>query len=203
MANTQVQFGFRQIGYLPGSSYDMAQTPRAIQSTYSTVIGFGDIVMQTNATSPYIIQGVASSTPTQPIVGVFVGCLRTIAGQAPSYSPCWTGAAATDGTGYVIDAPNATFLAACSSAAITTSNIGHVVNYTTAGLTATTLGGGISIMTIDSGTIGTAAGGTAVTGLPFRVVGLYNGVGNGSDPATNFNWIVVGFNNQINRAASA
>ena len=48
-------------------------------------------------------------------------------------------------------------------------------------------------------TLGTA-GGTAASFLPFRVVSMYQGVGNGSDPTTNFNWVVVGFNFESNRA---
>jgi len=36
--------------------------------------------------------------------------------------------------------------------------------------------------------------------LPFQIVQLYQGIGNGSDPTTAYNWAVVTFNNQRFRA---
>jgi hypothetical protein len=44
--------------------------------------------------------------------------------------------------------------------------------------------------------------GTTASALPFKIVSLYQGIGNGSDPASNYNWVVVGFNQQINRSLS-
>lgn len=203
MANTQARFGFKHIGYLGGGSPDYQLTTRAIQSSNATAIGFGDPVVKANATSQYIVQAVATSSAnmTQPIVGIFAGCSYRPAGGIPSWSPYWPGAAAADAVAYIIDAPNALFLAATLLTAITTGGIGQVVNFT-GGAPATT-GGGFSIATIDQATLGTAAGATAVSGLPFRLIQLYQGVGNGSDPASNYNWVVVGFNNQVNRALSA
>ena len=195
MANTATQFGFRHIGYLPGSAFDMAPSTRGILKTYSTVIGFGDPVQKTNATSAYIVQGNASTTG--PIEGIFVGCTYVpSAGGSPVWSPCWPGvAAAADATAYVIDAPNAKFLVASYSAAITTANIGAAANYTFGGLTATTLGAGLSVCTLDPGSIATTSG-TAITNLPFKIVNVYQGIGNGSDTTSNYNWVEVTFNAQ-------
>lgn len=201
MANTQATFGFKHIGYLSGGAADYQLTTRAIQSSNASAIGFGDPVMKSNATSQYIVQAVASTTPTQPIIGIFAGCSYRPAGGIPAWSPFWPGAAAADAVAYIVDAPNALFLAASLLTAITTSMIGQVVNFT--GGAPSTTGGGFSIATLDQATVGTAAGGTAASGLPFRVVQLYQGVGNGSDPSSNYNWVVVGFNNQVNRALSA
>ena len=36
--------------------------------------------------------------------------------------------------------------------------------------------------------------GSRTATLPFRVVGLYNGVGNGSDATTDYNWVIVAAN---------
>lgn len=194
MANTQAQFGFKHIGYLSGAGVDYQQQPRLILKTYSTAIGFGDPVMRTNATSAYIVRGDASTTG--PIEGIFVGCQFTLSGGTPQWSPFWPGStAAADATGYVIDAPNALFLAATLLTAIVTANIGNVVNYTTG--TPSTVGGGYSIATLDQSTLSTA-GGTTMSAMPFKVVQLYQGIGNGSDPSSNYNWVVVKFNNQIN-----
>ena len=197
MANTQARFGLKHNGYLSGGAPDYQLTTRAIQSSNSTLIGFGDPVVKANATSPYIIQAVGTTVVTTPVVGIFQGCTYTPAGGVPTWSPYWPGAAAVDATAYIIDAPNATFLVATTLTAIATGAIGQNAAFT-GGVPATT-GGGFSIATLDAATLGTA-GGTAASFLPFRILSLYQGVGNGSDPSTNYNWVVVGFNFQQNRA---
>lgn len=203
MANTQARFGFRHLDDASGGSPTYRMSTRAIQSTTGTAIGFGDPVQQVNATSPYITQMAGGAGVfSLPVVGIFQGCSYVPTGGGPPvWSPTWNGTAASDGVAYIIDSPNALFLAATTLTAIATSAIGHAVSFT-GGAPATT-GGGFSIATIDASTLGTAASGTAVSSLPFRVVGLYQGVGNGSDPTTSYNWVVVGFNNQINRVVSA
>jgi hypothetical protein len=198
MANTQATFGFKHVGYLSGYAPDYQQSTRGILKTYSTVIGFGDPVQKTNATSAYIVQGNAATTG--PIEGIFVGCTFQIAGQAPTWSPFWPGStAAADATAYVIDAPGALFLAATLLTAVVSSNLGAAINYTFGGLTATTVGQGFSVATLDQASIGTTSG-TTITNLPFKIVSLYGGgtggSGNGSDSTTNYNWVVVTFNAQ-------
>lgn len=197
MANSTATFGFKHIGYLGGGAPDYQLATRAIQSSNSTKIGFGDPVVKANATSQYIIQAVGTTVVTTPIIGIFQGCQYTPAGGIPTWSPYWPGAAAVDAVAYIMDAPNALFLAATLLTAITTGGIGQTVTFT--GGTPATTGGGYSNATLDAATLGTA-GGTAASWLPFRVVSMYQGVGNGSDPTTNYNWVVVGFNFESNRA---
>lgn len=197
MANATAAFGFKHIGYLGGGAPDYQLTTRAIQSSNSTKIGFGDPVVKANATSPYIIQAVGTTVVTTPIVGIFQGCQYTPAGGIPTWSPFWPGAAAVDATAYIMDAPNALFLVATTLTAIATSAIGQTVTFT--GTVPATTGGGYSSATLDAATLGTA-GGTAASFLPFRVQSMYQGVGNGSDPTSNFNWVVVSFNFEQNRA---
>ncbi len=197
MANTQARFGFKHIGFLSGGAADYQLQTRAIQSTYSTLIGYGDPVFKLNATSQYIVQAFGTTVVTTPIVGIFQGCRYTPAGQPPSWSPYWPGASAVDATAYIVDAPNALFLSATLLTAITTGAIGQNVMFTT-GVPATT-GGGYSIAVLDAATLGTA-GGTAGSFLPFRVNSMFQGLGNGSDPTSNYNWVVVEFNFQQHRA---
>ena len=193
MANTQSVFGFRHIGYLSGGAPDYQQSTRGILSTYSTVIGFGDPVQKTNATSAYIVRGVGGTAAagTAIIQGIFVGChYNPSGGGAQVWSPYWPGAQASDGVAYVIDAPNATFLVASLLTAIVTGNIGQNFGFNIG--TASSTGGGFSGASLDQSTA------TAITTtLPFKLVSMYNGVGNGSDPTTSYNWVVVTFNNQI------
>lgn len=208
MANTQATFGFKHIGYLGGGAADYQYSTRGISKTNATAIGFGDPVVRVNATSPYITQGAASSS--SPLEGIFMGCFYTpTGGNLPVWSPGWPGVTvAADAIAYIVDAPNAMFLVATLQTAITSGTIGQVINYSIG--TASTTGAMLSGATVDQSTATSTALGTTYSGLPFRVIGLYGmtiggygtnfgGVGNGTDPTTNYNWVVVGFNNQINR----
>jgi len=200
MANTQAQFGFKHIGYLSGGAPDYQQSTRGIVKTLATAIGFGDPVERTNATSAYIVRGTAGTTATSaPIEGILAGTQFTPTGGIPAWSPFWPGnTVSADATAYIIDAPNALFLCATLLTAIVTSNIGNVVNYTTG--TPSTVGQGYSIATIDQATATTT--GTTTSFLPFKIVSLYQGIGNGSDSTSNYNWVVVTFNNQVYRNLS-
>lgn len=186
MANTQASFGFRHIGFLAGASPDYQQLTRLIQSTNTTKIFAGDPVVKSGATN-YIIQGANNTTTLE---GIFVGCQYTPSGGLgiPQWSPYWPGAAAADATAYIINAPNALFLAAALSTAIVTANIGANIGFAIG--TGSTVGGGLSGATLDQSTLGTT------NTLPFQLFSMYQGIGNGSDPATSYNWAVVTFNNQ-------
>lgn len=198
MANTASRFGFKHNGDIGGGSPTYQLSTRQIQSSNATAIGFGDPVSKVNATSPYITQAFGTTVVTTPVVGIFQGCTFVPSGGgAPVWSPYFPGSTATDATAYIIDSPNATFLAATLNTAIGTTAIGQTVTFST-GAPATT-GGGFAIAVLDASTLGTA-GGTAASFLPFRVLQMYPGVGNGSDPTTAFNWVVVGFNFAQNRA---
>jgi hypothetical protein len=186
VANIQSAFGFRHIGFLSGMGPDYQQQTRLIQSTNTTKIFFGDPVIK-SAASNYIVQGNSTTTVLE---GIFVGCNYIPTGGQLTLqpSPFWIGAAASDATGYLINAPGALFLAAALNTAIATSNIGANIGYAIG--TGSTSGGGFSGATLDQSTIATT------NTLPFQIVSLYQGIGNGSDPTTPFNWAVVTFNNQ-------
>jgi len=197
MANTQAQFGFRHVGFLSGAGPDYQLQSYTIASAYATQIGFGDPVTFTTSPAGTLIQATPTLATTQPIVGIFQGCnYIPTGGGIPVWSPFWPGVTAQNGTGYVITAPNALFLAASFSTSIGTADIGKNVNFST-GAPVTT-GGGFSIATLDQSTL-TSGLGTTSSFLPFKVFSLYQGIGNGSDPTTNYAWAVVSFNFQIMR----
>jgi hypothetical protein len=195
MANVQAAFGFRHIGYLPGGAPDYQQLTRQIQSSNATKIFMGDPVIKSTGTN-YIVQAANNTTTLE---GIFVGCNYVPTGGTLTLqpSPFWVGSAASDATGYVINAPNALFLAACLNTAIVTANIGQMVGFAIG--TGSTAGGAFSGATVDQSTLSTS---TATTTLPFQVFDLYKGVGNGSDPTTPYNWVVLTFNNQRFRAGT-
>jgi hypothetical protein len=199
MANIQSQFGFKHVGYVSGGAPDMQLQNFTIASSYATQIGFGDPVTFTTSPAGTIIQATNSLATTQPIVGIFQGCyyIPTAGVPLPTWSPFWPGSGvAQNATAYVISAPNALFLAASLLTAIGTNNIGYNVNFTS-GAPVTT-GGGYSIATLDQSTLTTGLG-TTSSFLPFKVYSMFQGIGNGSDPTTNYNWVVVSFNFQLNR----
>jgi hypothetical protein len=188
MANTQAQFGFRHIGFLSGGAPDYQLTTAPILAAYTTKIFFGDPVIYSTA-SPYIQPATASTSSSgTAVVGIFQGCVYTPSGGIPTWSPWWNGAASADGTAYIMNAPNAKFLVAALNTAIPATAIGRNIGFST-GAGGTTVGGGFSTYTVDQATINT----TLAIGY-FRILGFYQGVGNGSDTTTAYNWVVVGFN---------
>lgn len=192
MANIQTAFGFRHLGYLSGGAPDYQQANRAVSSTNTTKIFFGDPVVKVGTTK-YIAQAANNTTVLE---GIFAGCTFIPAtGGTVVWSPFWPGAAALDATAYIINAPNALFLAASNNTAITEANIGANIGFAIG--TGSTVGGAFSGATLDQSTISTT------NTLPFQIYGIYGanlsnfgGVGNGSDSATAFNWAVVTFNNE-------
>lgn len=185
MANQQQSFGFRHIGFLSGGAPDYQLATRAISSANATKIFRGDPVNKIGS-SQYIQQ---STTTTVTIEGIFDGCVYIpVGGGSPIWSPFWPGTANVDATAYIINAPNALFLAASLLTSIVASNVGENVSFAIG--TGSTTGGGFSGATIDQSTLTTA------TTAQFQVYSLYQGIGNGADTTTNFDWATVTFVNQ-------
>lgn len=188
MANTAAQYGFQHFGYLPGGAADYQLSKYQIQSSFATKIFFGDPVCK-SATSQYIRPATASTGGTA-IAGIFYGAQYVPSGGgAPVWTPWFPASVASDATAYVIDAPNALFRVAALLTAVPATAMGSNIGFST-GAGGTTVGGGFSTYTVDQASISTVAT------CQFRLVSFYPGVGNGSDPTTNFNWVIVGFNQQ-------
>ena len=195
MANTQTKFGFRHIGYLGGGAPDYQLSTGLIASANTTKIFRGDPVIVATASGK--IQQAAGGVVTEIIRGIFDGCQYTPTGGIPQWSPFWNGGgASSDPIAYLIDAPNALFMAAALNTSIVTANIGENV-YFVIGTGNTT--NGFSGATIDQSTL------TTITTAPFKVVqpvtnsGNFGQIGNGGDPGTAYGWAIVAFNNQTNR----
>lgn len=190
MANTQAQFGFRPIGNLAGGAPDHQLSTAAIQSTYATKIFFGDPVVYSTGASPYVIPATGTGT-LSAIMGIFQGCeFSPSSGGPPAWSPWWPGSQNSDAVAYVIpNQPSVKLLAAALNTAVGSTVIGRMIGFST-GAGGTTVGGGFSTFTVDQSTI---ASSSPFLGA-FKIIGLYQGIGNGSDPTTPFNWVVVGFN---------
>lgn len=196
MANTNAPFGFRQYSGT-GSAPTYEQNVRYIASNNTTAIYFGDAVIP--LTTGYIGQATAS---TVRVEGIFAGCKYVSTSQKRTvWSNYWPGSDANgDVEAYIIDDPNAKFLVQSSdsggTAAVTFANVGEYINLAVGtGNTAT----GISGMTVNVATLA-----TTVT-LPFRIVGLVTSPpgADGTDTATEYNEVIVAFNNASTRTNGA
>lgn len=185
MANTNAPFGFLSDGNQPGQGWDGSQITRKIASNYGTAIFTGDPVVGIN--SGYIGRGANNTTQ---LAGIFVGCeYLSTAVNRKVWSPYWPGSGASgDVTAYIINNPDAKFLAQSNNTAIGFADIGANIGFVIGtGNTST----GRSGAALDQSTIETT------TTLPFRILGLYQD-GNpnfpGGDSTSAYNWVYVGFN---------
>lgn len=186
MPNTNAPFGFRQYRGL-GSAPTYEQSVRLIKSDNTTATFFGDPV--TNLNTGYITRATAG---TAQITGIFAGCKYLSTSQKRTvWSNFWPGAdAAADVEAYIIDDPNAQFLVQAGGTAIGLADIGLNIQFNLGTGNANT---GISGAYVES---------PAVTAtLPFRIIGLdVDPPGsNGSDIASAYNYVIVGFNNVTSR----
>jgi len=196
MANTSTPFGFRQIKGT-GSAPTYEQNTRYIASANATPIFFGDAVIP--LATGYIAQATAS---TVRVEGIFAGCKYVSVSQKRTvWSNYWPGSDANgDVEAYIIDDPNAQFEVqstdSVGTAPVAFANIGEYINLAVgSGNTAT----GISGMSVNVASLN-----TTVT-LPFRVVGLIQNPpgANGTDITTEFNRVIVAFNNASTRTNGA
>jgi len=188
MANTSAPFGFRQMSGT-GSAPTYEQV--AVDIAYNTTnIFFGDPVAPTN--TGYITQAGSSggSSDTQ-IAGVFAGCQYLSTAQKrtvwSNYYPGGTDPATGTIIGYIINDPNAKFVAQTGTGGAAQTNINNTVGFTIgSGNTAT----GISAALVNMSTAGTDAT------QPFRILSLVTQPpGSNGTEAGAYNYVIVGFNN--------
>lgn len=196
MSNTFAPFGFQPYKG-NGSSPTYEQVERTIASTAGAIYTNDPVTSQSDGT-------IAQSSPgTTQIAGIFVGCKYVSATlNRVVWSPYWPGSgsalANTTIYGYVINDPNAQFL--CQS-----GNAGSPVAATDIGANIQFAIGTGSALSGQSGAYANQAVISPSTAtLPFRIVSLVaNPPGsNGTDTASNGNYIVVAFNNVDTRVTT-
>ena len=186
MANTNAPFGFRQYRGL-GSAPTYEQSVRLIKSDNTTAVYFGDPV--SNLNTGYITRATAG---TAQIAGIFVGCKYLSTSQKRTvWSNYWPGSdASADVEAYIVDDPNAQFVVQAGGTAIGLADMGLNIQFN--------LGTGNS----STGISGAYVESPAVTAtLPFRIIGFIESPpgANGTDIASAYNQIIVGFNNVTSR----
>jgi len=204
VANTFAPFGFLQYNGGSGGAPTFAQSARRVASGNTTAIFTGDPVMPVVGTATGYITQAAAGTTT--LAGIFVGCQYLSTSQKRTvWSRYWPGSDATgDVIAYVIDDPASRFLvqtsgssfynASATAATITSLPIGQYAQFT------------IGTGNTNTGTSAAylSSVGTTVT-FPFIIVDyvFFPPGSNGSDPSTNYPYVVVGFNNEVFRANGA
>jgi hypothetical protein len=195
MANTAAYNGFQQYsGNGSAPTYEQV----AVQIAYNaSAIYFGDPV-EPDANGQ-VIRG-DGTTAAAGIAGIFVGCkYLSVAQKRVVWSNYWPGTndVASNQTveGYIVNDPNARFIAQTGSTGATQSTVNLLVGYDIGtGNTAN----GISGAFVD---VTTAAAGT--TTLPFRVIGLVtNPPGVNGTEAGAHNLVIVAFNNVTTKNAT-
>lgn len=204
MANTFAPFGFQQYQGGAGGWPTFAQTVRKIASGNSTPIYFGDPVMPVVSTATgYITQAAPGTTV---LAGIFVGCkYLSVAQKRPVWSRYWPGSdASSDVEAYIVDDPNSRFLVQTSGSAFINASW-------TSAVQGTLPIGQYAQFTIGTGNTSNGNSGAYLSSVgqtvtfPFIIsdyVSFPPGQ-NGTDPSTQFNYVVVGFNNEWMRTNGA
>lgn len=206
MANTSNPFGFLQVGTNsgpPNFAQSGSGSPYKIKSGFTTAIYFGDAVRMWvsgdggTSAAGYItpwVNGDGAGSALKILAGIFIGCEYYSTSQRKTvWNNYYPGSdAGADAVAYVIDDPSAQFVAQAGATPIDYTSIGANVDVASTPVPNTTLGTSGMILATPT---------TTVT-LPFKVLNLVvtpPGV-NGRDILTGYNQVVVGFNNQINKA---
>ena len=184
MANTQAPFGFRQIsGNGSAPTYEQV----AVRIAYNaSPIFYGDPV-QPDANG-YVVVGAPGTTQ---IAGIFQGCkYLSVAQKRTVWSNYWPGSDVASSNiveGYLINDPNAKWVAQTGATGATAADINANVNFA---IGTGNSASGISGASVDMSTVNTT------NTLPFRIVGLeVDPPGSPGTESGAYNLVIVAFNN--------
>ena len=184
MANTNAPFGFRQYSGT-GSAPTYEQVPVRIAYNASAIY-YGDPVQPDS--NGYVVVG---SPGTTQIAGIFQGCkYLSVAQKRTVWSNYWPGSDVASSNiveGYIINDPNAKWVAQTGGTGATAADINANVNFAIGTGNAAS---GISGAYVDMSTVNTT------NTLPFRIVGLdVDPPGTPGTEAGAYNLVIVAFNN--------
>jgi hypothetical protein len=184
MPNTFAPFGFRQYsGTGSAPTYEQVTVRIAFNAS---AIYFGDPVLPD--ANGFVVVGAPGTTQ---IAGIFQGCkYLSVSQKRTVWSNYWPGSDVASGQtveGYIVNDPNAKFIAQTGATGATNADINANVNFAIGTGNAAT---GLSGASVDMSTVG------ATATLPFRIVSL--DVDPPGTPGTDtgaFNYVIVAFNN--------
>jgi hypothetical protein len=201
MANVQAPFGFRQSSGTGSSpTYEMVGLINGGIAYNASAIYFGDPVVRASGQSS--IQQAAGSAggSTVTLAGIFYGCKYPSTSQKRTvWSNYWPGSdvastAATSIEAYIVNDPNAQFLAQTDGTGVTQSEIGANVDFAIGtGNAANGISGAYVLSTTETD-----------SAYPFRLTGLVlNPPGAPGTASGAYNLVNVAFNNVETKVATA
>ena len=205
MANNFAPTGFAPVNTSLGAAINWKITTRRIAASNGTAIFKGDAVTPVLPSNGYITQASATSTLNAPLAGIFWGCQYLSTSQKRVvWSAYWPGFDASgDVIAYVIDDPNSRFQ-------VQTNGAGFQISGTPSTFTSSPIGRycnlNVGVGNTLSGQSGMFVDTLATTAtFPFIITDMVLDPpgSNGTDATSQFNYVVVGFNNQWLRSNSA
>jgi hypothetical protein len=210
LANTNAPFGFRQVSGT-GSAPTFEQVTVGAGGISGGIvfnqaaIYFGDPVVRLESGASTLAQAAGSAgTGTVTLAGVFQGCkYLSTANKRTTWSNYWPGSDVTSANAgateaYIINDPNAQFLAQADSTGVAAADIGSNIDFNIGtGTTSNGLSGAFLIH-----------GGATSSAYPFRLLNLVwappgaNGVSTVGTAAA-YNYAIVAFNNVETRVLTA
>ena len=198
MANTQAYFGFRQYQGT-GSAPTYEQVAALVNYNANAIYNGDPVTWQSDGTIAR-----SASTGATPaalgIAGVFVGCqYLSVSQKRTVWSNYWPGSDVASGnyvTAYVINDPNAKFVAQSDGTGIALSDVNSTIGFAIgSGNTANGLSGAY----LDTTTLNTAS---YLQNSPFKIVGIINDPPGSQGTLSNgqaYDWAIVSFNNVVTR----
>ena len=193
MANTNAPYGFRQYQGT-GSAPTYEQIAVAVAYNASAIYNGDPVTPQTDGTVARSAS--TGATPGAPgIAGIFIGCqYLSVSQKRTVWSNYWPGSDVASGntvTGYIVNDPNAKFVAQSDATGIAAGDVGSTIGFA---IGTGNTSNGLSGAYLDTTTINTA---TYNVYAPFKIVSVItdppgsNGtIGNGQA----YDYAVVAFN---------
>lgn len=198
MANTNAPNGFQEYSVLDGAPANFGVSSALMLGNQSVQCFQGDIMVMGNGTNTglgYLYPGNVTGITGAAIAGIFISCSwQSVAQKKLVYSNYWPAGndtvANTTVSVKLASHPNNLYIVQAKVGPIGQGNVSQYYNYA-AGTGNTN--NGISGMTLDDTTGNTTAG-----ALPFQVVRILgqtalgsSPIGNGGDPTTAYNRVIV------------
>jgi hypothetical protein len=204
VSNNFAPFGFRPVNTSNGPM-NWRISARRISNLNTTAIFKGDAVVPvTGPANGYIEQATAGAVP---LAGIFWGCqYLSISQKKTVWSQYYPGADAQgDIIAYVIDDPNARFVVQTSGAAFQLGAGGTIYDFVSSPV------GQLAQLNVGVGNTNTQQSGMfldtvgTTSTFPFQIVDMVIDPpgANGTDPTSDYNYVVVGFNNEMLRSNGA
>jgi hypothetical protein len=198
MANTQAYFGFRQYQGT-GSAPTYEQVAALVNYNANAIYNGDPVTWQSDGTIAR-----SASTGATPaalgIAGVFVGCqYLSVSQKRTVWSNYWPGSDVASGnyvTAYVINDPNAKFVAQSDGTGIALSDVNSTIGFAIGSGNAAN---GLSGAYLDTTTLNTAS---YLQNNPFKIVGIINDPPGSQGTLSNgqaYDWAIVSFNNVVTR----